>query len=446
MRKAARVAEPTPRRKTPIRARARIIAAAAVAVLVLAACGGSGTSSPGGPLTIATFNPFSGPDSFFGPNEIAGCFAAARLIDSAGGILGHKQLQCKAIDSRGDPADAVPAATQLVATQSGLVGLLGPSSDEATATVPLFNRAKLTMFGNSGESAFDHSTFKYFWRNTPPDDADGYALALYAHGHGYARGAAIFGNDIGSQSIVPTLTKGFTALGGHIVFNSKISLGQASYRSEIEQMLATKPDVIFMELDPPSASTFLAELQQLRGLLPIIGTQATAQPAWVKAVAGAIGKRNVERYFVGTTGPYSPATGPAWQLYNTSLLASGAQVPDAKQWSADPYSMAVYDATNIMALAMTAAHTTTPSGYNQSIMAVTAPGPGKTVVDSFASGKQALAAGKSIEYVGPTGESVFDRWHNSPGGFEALRYPASGPAQTLGVVKGPAIEALAAHP
>ena len=93
---------------------------------------------------------------------------------------------------------------------------------------------------SSGQSLFDKTSYKYFWRNTPPDDADGYALALYAHSRGYTRGAAIFGNDIGSQSIVPTLTKGFTALGGSIVFNGKLALGQSSYRSEIEQMLAGK--------------------------------------------------------------------------------------------------------------------------------------------------------------------------------------------------------------
>jgi ABC-type branched-subunit amino acid transport system substrate-binding protein len=427
------------------RARRGVVLATAVASLtLLSGCGGSATSA-GGPLTIATFNPFSGPDSFFGPNEIAGCFAAARLIDRAGGILGHKTLRCRAVDSRGDPADAVPAARQLLATTSGLVGLLGPSSDEATATVPLFNRAKLTMFANSGESAFDHSAYHYFWRNTPPDDADGYALALYANSHGYTRGATIFGNDIGSQSIVPTVTKGFKALGASIVFNSKIALGQSSYRSEIEQMLAAKPDVIFMELDPPSASTFLAELQQLHGLLPIIGTQATAQPAWEKAVAGAIGKQNLAKYFVGTTGPYEVAAGPAWRLYDASLLASGAQVPNAKQWSADPYSMAVYDATNIMGLAMIAAHSTSPSTYNAKIEAVTAPGTGKTVVDSFAAGKQALDASKTIEYVGPTGETVFDQWHNAPGGFEAIRYPPSGVAQTVGVLKARDIESLAAR-
>ena len=83
------------------RARAGVLLATAFAALTfMGGCGG-GTTSSGGPLTIATFNPFSGADSFFGPNEIAGCFAAARLIDQAGGILGHKTLRCRPVDSRG---------------------------------------------------------------------------------------------------------------------------------------------------------------------------------------------------------------------------------------------------------------------------------------------------------------------------------------------------------
>ena len=108
--------------------------------------------------------------------------------------------------------------------------------------------------------------------------------------------------------------------------------------------------------------------------------------------------------------------------------------------------MAVYDATSIMGLAMISAHSITPSAYNAKIVAVTAPGAGKTVVDSFAAGKRALEAGKAIQYVGPTGETVFDRWHNAPGGFEAIRYPPNGVAQTVAVLKAREIEALAARP
>ena len=43
------------------------------------------------------------------------------------------------------------------------------------------------MFGNMGLALYDHSTNKYLWRLTPPDDAAGLAMALWAHKRIYAR-------------------------------------------------------------------------------------------------------------------------------------------------------------------------------------------------------------------------------------------------------------------
>jgi ABC-type branched-subunit amino acid transport system substrate-binding protein len=68
-------------------------------LLGLAACGSHGSSSHSstsgssgtGPLTFAVFNPFSGPDASFGPEQLAGCIPAAAAINAAGGILAHKK-------------------------------------------------------------------------------------------------------------------------------------------------------------------------------------------------------------------------------------------------------------------------------------------------------------------------------------------------------------------
>ena len=120
---------------------------------------------------------------------------------------------------------------------------------------------------------------------------------------------------------MPTLLKGYSALGGQMVINQKIALGQTSYQPEVEQLIAAKPQVIFTEASPQADATFLAELQQLGHLIPVIGSDATVEPAWLPAVAGAIGKPALSKYFVGAK-PYAPASGPAWQVYNKYLLAS----------------------------------------------------------------------------------------------------------------------------
>jgi len=222
-------------------------------------------------LTVAAFNPFTGGDAAFGPEMMAGCLAAANSVNAAGGVLGNK-VACSAVDTRGDPADAVTAAAKMLATTSHLFGVLGPSSDEADATAPLINAAKIPMFADTGEASFDHTKLQYFWRMTPADDVLGYAMALWAKKQGYLRAAAVFGNDVGSQSVVPTLLKGYSALGGQMVSNQKIAQGQTSYQPEVGQLIAAKPQVIFTEASPQADATFLAELQQLGHMIPVISS------------------------------------------------------------------------------------------------------------------------------------------------------------------------------
>jgi ABC-type branched-subunit amino acid transport system substrate-binding protein len=326
------------------------------------------------------------------------------------------------VDTQGNPADGVTAAANMLATTSHLFGMLGPSSDEADATAPLINAAKVPMFADTGEGSFDHTKLQYFWRMTAADDAQGEAMALYAQRQGYLRGAAVFGNNIGSQTSVPTLQKVYSALGGKMVLTQKITLGQTSYQREVQQLIAARPQVIFTEASPQANAIYFAELQQLGHLIPIIGTDGTTQPAWLTAVTEAIGKPALSQHYVAGQ-PYAPPSGAGWRLYNKNLRAS-ASVPKPAQWSTDSYTMTAYDGVIVMALAATAAKSTSPAVWNASITAVTSASP--VVVHSFAAGVAALHAGKKIDYVGAAGNIAFNQWHNSTGAFEIAAYQTNG--------------------
>jgi branched-chain amino acid transport system substrate-binding protein len=406
------------------RARAAVAAAAVLAVSITAAC----SSVPPGAaqdstLRVAVFNPFTGQDKSFGPEALAGCQAAAAAINAAGGVLTHK-VACTSVDTQGNPADGVTGGAKMLATTSHMFGVLGPSSDEADATAPLLNAARVPMFADTGAASFDHNKLQYFWRMVAADDVRSYAMALYAHRKGYLRAAAVFGNDIGSQAGVPALLKGYSELGGQMVVNQKIALGRSSYQPEVEQLIAAKPQVIFTETSAQTNATYLAELQQLSHLIPVIGTDVTIQPDWFTAMAGSIGKSAVSQYFVAEQ-PYAPPSGPGWQVFNKNLLAS-ASVPKPAQWSTDSYTMTDYDSVVVMALAATAAKSTSPAVWNASIPAVTTPSPKAMVVNSFADGVAALHDGKTIDYVGAAGVIAFNKWHNSGGGFEIGAYQPNG--------------------
>ena len=59
----------------------------------------------------------------------------------------------------------------------------------------------------------------------------------------------------------------------------------------------------------------------------------------------------------------------------------------------------------------------------------------------FAAGKQALNAGKSIQYVGAIGTIILDKWHNASGAYEAVRSPHGQP-KIIGTVSSAQISRL----
>jgi ABC-type branched-subunit amino acid transport system substrate-binding protein len=209
-----------------------------------------------------------------------------------------------------------------------------------------------------------------------------------------------------------------------MVVNQKIVLGQTSYQAQVQQLIAARPQVIFTETSPTANATYLAELQQLGHLIPVIGTDVTIQPSWFNDMAGSIGKPALTRYFLAEQ-PYAPPSGAGWQVYNKNLLASSS-VPKPAQWSTDSYTMTYYDSVVIMALAATLAKSTNPAVWNALVPTVSTPSPGAVQVHTYAAGLAALHAGKKIQYVGATGVIDFNKWHNSGGGFEIGSYQTNG--------------------
>ena len=384
-----------------------------------AATGGSGASK-GGALEVAIFHAYSGPNAAYGPEAAAGCYPAERLINAAGGILGH-QLACTPVDSKGDPADAVPAANRMIAASSSLVGVLGGGSDTATSVVPLFEQAQIPVFSTTGQSAFDRTGDSYFWRILSPDAAQGSAMAAAAKKLGFTRVAALFGNDSAAQGSAPTAISGVRRLGLSLVANQTLAVGQTSYRSEAQALSTAKPQAIVTEADPQTSATYFSELSQIGQVPALITDPVSQEPTWRKAMGGAIGTGLLDRQDYAVVA-YSPTTAPAYKVYTAALLASAKQVPQPSQWDSDLYSVADYDSVIVMALAMDAAHSTKPSVYNGYISKVTAPSAGATVVHTYAAGKAALAAGKSIQYVGAVGPLDFNQWHNAGNQFAIERY------------------------
>ena len=405
----------------------RVVAVAA-SLVVLAACGGSSTTTTGaglgtGPLLVGVLAPFSGADASFGPRYYAGCLAASLSINSAGGV-GGRQVSCQQFDTRGEPADAVPAANQMISSNSNLMAVVGCTSDEASTVVPILDRSHISMFCMTGQSEFNKSSYKYFHRLVPPDSFDAYAMigsALYGPGHApYKNIALVFGDDIGSQTFVGPAVAALTKLGVTIAINQAIHLGAPSYRTEVAKMLATHPDVILTETIG-SAGTYMKEVKQLNGgkVVPFIGTSATIDPVWFKDVVDAIGLPDFLANYTAVDGILA-LSGTGYDEFVKQLTAAEATDPGALKYKGKSPTTHLYDGIIMTALAMVAANSSDPKVYNQKIFDIANGVSGATVVGTFKEGVTALNAGKSIRYVGAAGENNFNQWNNSQQGYNIV--------------------------
>ncbi|HYM96170.1 MAG TPA: ABC transporter substrate-binding protein [Candidatus Sulfotelmatobacter sp.] len=409
------------------------VAFSSLAVLLLAACGGGTSSSGGGlgsgDLLVGVIAPFTGADAGLGPAYYAACLAAAPSINNNGGV-GGRQVKCQQFDTRGEPADAVPAANQMVASNSNLMAVVGCTSDEAATVAPIIDRAKIPMFCMTGQTEFNKTTLQYFHRLVPADIYDAYAMvgsALYGPGHSpYKRAALVFGNDIGSQAFVQPATNAFTKLGGTIAINQPITLGAPSYRTEVAAMLATHPDVILTEA-LGSAGTYLKEVKTQNGgqMIPFIGTSATIDPTWFQQVKDAIGIDDLVKYYGGVDLGYT-FSGPAYDEFITNLNAAASTFADAPKYKQRGSTLHLYDGIIMTALAMVATNSKDPTVYNPKIKEIANGVSGAQVVNTYKDGVAALKAGKSIKFEGAGGQNQFDQYNNSVAGYIWVTYDNQG--------------------
>jgi neutral amino acid transport system substrate-binding protein len=405
---------------------------AVAALLLLAACGGSTSTGSGlgtGALLVGVIAPFTGVDAGLGPAYYAACLAAVPSINNNGGI-GGRQVSCQQFDTRGEPADAVPAANQMIASNSNLMAVVGCTSDEASTVAKIIDAAHISMFCMTGQTEFNKTPLKYFHRLVPADIFDAYAMvgsALYGPGHSpYKKAALVFGNDIGSQAFVAPATNAFTKLGGTIAVNQPIALGASSYRTEVAAMLATHPDVILTEA-LGSAGTYLKEVKNQNGgqMIPFIGTSATIDPVWFKQVSDAIGIADLTKYYAGVDLGYS-FSGPAYDEFLTNLNAAATKMADAPKYKQRGSTLHLYDGIIMTALAMVATNSADPTVYNPKIKDIANGVSGATVVSTYKDGVAAIKAGKSIRFVGAGGENNFDQYNNSQSGYILVTYDAQG--------------------
>lgn len=384
---------------------ARWAAVGAMAV-VMAACGNSSTTTglSGSPVVMATVSPLTGQYAAYGIPTYEGSLAAAKVINDNGGVLGH-QLKVDGIDDVSDPGDAVTAVNKEIALNNP-VALVGIDGFAIKALQPIFDGHGIVGSFLGGSTAYDVITDPLLYRCNPSDSELSIAQAVAANQKGYKTAIAM--NTEVNADQVGYLQKAWQAVGGSYLGSILLLNGQTSYRSEVQKAINYHPDVIFLSLDPTSASVLFANFQQADNLaIPFIGTDALGQPAFIKAVGPAVAQAHM------TSVQGSNAQTPSYQAFSTAYQSVNGHAPLTN-------SSYAFDCTVVFALAIDLAGSSDPSKWVGDITKVTTNEIAKECID-YASCYSLLKSGKAIDYEGVSGPMDFDKNHNVHGPWDVVQ-------------------------
>jgi branched-chain amino acid transport system substrate-binding protein len=398
------------------------------AATLLGACASSGGSGASGPVTYGVLSCFTGRLASLGQAMLQGSRVAQAEINAAGGVLGQK-VQLVTGDTSCDVADGVTATNQMLTKH--ISGVIGPETQEINGVEPILDSNHIVDEFQGGDTARDHQSDPYFFRDSPSDSQLGVAMALYAHNKGYTKAVMLFYSDPAAQTFLKPVHDTFTKLGGTILQTITVTPDQTSYVSQVRQAIAANPQVIFTQEDPPTAAVLFREFNQLGGgSIPWVGTDVTSGSDFISAI-GTPTAHAVLTSVYGTS--VTGAANDAFVSLFNSLYPS--------QKAAGPLANAnyAYDSVISLALADDYAKTTDGKTVAKDMTKVTNP-PG-TACYTYKSCLALINAGKKINYEGASGDLDYNQYNNTFGPYGAFQVDASGTEQQITVMSATALAA-----
>ena len=349
-----------------------------------------------GVMRIGSLCPVTGAGSPYGSGMQKAIEIAVAEVNAAGGAGGSK-LELFSEDGQTKPDAAVLAAKKLIEVNK-VQAILGTwSSGVSLAVMPLTDAANIILMNTSGAPAISQLDKKdLVWRFQATNDRFGQAFAAIAEKRGYKRPATMAFNNASGIGNAEGFKKAWEKRGGKVVAGVVYEPNRPSYRTELQQVLAAKPDVIVTGSYLPDSTIILREWYQSGQDVKWIMPGWAANPDLVKA----LGNEVVEGLI--SVDSVSNESAASYKHFDTVFNAA-----TGKGASTNVYAAMCYDMVVCIALAMEAAGAnTTVVQVNAKIRDIANPDGAK--VHTFAEGKKLLAEKKKINYEGASGRLDFD--------------------------------------
>ena len=246
-----------------------------------------GTSDDGGSsggdsdaIKIGIFQPLTGASAAGGEYETRGIELAHSLYPE---VLG-RPVELVKVDNKSDVVEAATAAARLVESEQVDVVLGSWGSSLSMAGADAFEESQTPAITISATSPNVTLGNEYYFRVCFMEDFQGAALATYAAQELGATKAAII-YEITNDTCVgvrASLVETFESLGGEMVGEASLSVGDQDFNSQIMAVMAGEPEVIFIPANYTEAALCISQARALGYDIPFMGTDIIDVPAFLE--------------------------------------------------------------------------------------------------------------------------------------------------------------------
>jgi branched-chain amino acid transport system substrate-binding protein len=228
---------------------------------------------PGEPVVIAGWGVNSGPNASLGQDWMNSMNVA---VDERGEeLLGHP-LELIFEDAGCSPEGGATAAQKL-ATDSQLVGLIGSAcSDETVGGIATLTNAGLTTISPSNTrpalTAADRTAdYAGYLRTAHNDLVQGAFVADFLYNTlGLTKAATIHDGSSYATGLVEVFVNDYTALGGEIVAQEAVQVGQTDMKPALTAISAAAPEVIYYPIFTAEGGAVTAQSKEVAGLENVV--------------------------------------------------------------------------------------------------------------------------------------------------------------------------------
>jgi branched-chain amino acid transport system substrate-binding protein len=204
---------------------------------------------------------------------------AAMEINQTGGI-GGQPVQLFIEDVQTDPQLALRAVQSLYSV-NGVQVIIGPATTQQVLTITNYlDSNHILLVTPSATAGALTGISPFVFRTSASDNLQTQAVSALVNAKGYQRVAIVTRNDAFGQGLAKSLQ---SQLGSKIVVTLLTQSGQSDYSTEMQQVKAARPDVIFYEEFVNDGIVIFKDVLNL-GLdnIPAIGSRENRDPSFFK--------------------------------------------------------------------------------------------------------------------------------------------------------------------